>query len=195
METFSALLALCEGNPLVTATVDSPHKGQWLGALMYSLICACKQLSKQSRLRWFETPSRSLWRHSNENHAMKSELAHELYTENIWHVNIKDSVNGWRVITIKVTDMRYCNGLTCVFLADKMRGFFLGVVYPIRSVCLHTIFVEYDYPISAVCVDQVGGGDAIVRIVPDESGTTQPSSQPSVAIDFGRLVGEKKIIR
>ena len=32
METLPALLALCEGNPLVT-------KGQWRGALMFSLIC------------------------------------------------------------------------------------------------------------------------------------------------------------
>ena len=32
METFSALLALCAGN--------SSHKGQWRGALMFSLICA-----------------------------------------------------------------------------------------------------------------------------------------------------------
>ena len=31
METFSALLAICAGN--------SPHKGQWSGALMFSLIC------------------------------------------------------------------------------------------------------------------------------------------------------------
>ena len=34
METFSALLALCEGH-----SVDSPHKGQWHGALMFSLMC------------------------------------------------------------------------------------------------------------------------------------------------------------
>ena len=40
--------------------VNSPHKGQWRGALMFSLICA---LSKQSCGWWFETPSRSLWRH------------------------------------------------------------------------------------------------------------------------------------
>ena len=32
METFSALLAFCEGN--------SPHKSQWRGILMFSLICA-----------------------------------------------------------------------------------------------------------------------------------------------------------
>ena len=40
--------------------VDSPHKGQWRGAWIFSLIC---RLSKQSISRWFETPSRSLWRH------------------------------------------------------------------------------------------------------------------------------------
>ena len=41
--------------------VNSPRKGQWRGAFMFSLIC--KRLGKQSLYRWFETPSRSLWRH------------------------------------------------------------------------------------------------------------------------------------
>ena len=38
METSSALLALCAGNSPVP--VNSPHKGQWHGALMFSSICA-----------------------------------------------------------------------------------------------------------------------------------------------------------
>ena len=38
METFSALLALCVGNSPVP--VNSPHKGQWHGALILSLISA-----------------------------------------------------------------------------------------------------------------------------------------------------------
>ena len=38
METFSALLAICAGNS--PAPVNSPPKGQWRGALMFSLICA-----------------------------------------------------------------------------------------------------------------------------------------------------------
>ena len=38
METSSALLALCAGNSSVP--VNSTHKGQWRGALMFSLICA-----------------------------------------------------------------------------------------------------------------------------------------------------------
>ena len=46
--------------------VNSPHKGQWRGALMFSLICAWKKrLSKQLWGWWFETPSSSLWRHWN----------------------------------------------------------------------------------------------------------------------------------
>ena len=38
METHSALLALCAENSPVTG--EFPHKGQWRGALMFSLICA-----------------------------------------------------------------------------------------------------------------------------------------------------------
>ena len=37
METFSALLAICAGNSPVAG--EFPHKGQWRGALMSSLIC------------------------------------------------------------------------------------------------------------------------------------------------------------
>ena len=36
METFFALLAICAGNSPVP---NSPHKGQWRGALVFSLIC------------------------------------------------------------------------------------------------------------------------------------------------------------
>ena len=38
METFFALLALCVGNSPVTG--EFPHKGQWRGALIFSLIWA-----------------------------------------------------------------------------------------------------------------------------------------------------------
>ena len=38
METFSALLSLCEGNS--PAAGNSPHKGQWRGALVFSWIWA-----------------------------------------------------------------------------------------------------------------------------------------------------------
>ena len=46
--------------------VNSPHKGQWCGALMFSLICCLnKQLSKQWWDWWFEMPPCSLWHHCN----------------------------------------------------------------------------------------------------------------------------------
>ena len=38
METFSALPPICARNSAVPG--NSPHKGQWRGALMFSLICA-----------------------------------------------------------------------------------------------------------------------------------------------------------
>ena len=38
IETYSALLAICAGNSPVHG--EFPHKGQWRGALMFSLICA-----------------------------------------------------------------------------------------------------------------------------------------------------------
>ena len=40
MEAFSAFMALCECNPLVTG--GSPYKGQWRGDLMCSLIWASR---------------------------------------------------------------------------------------------------------------------------------------------------------
>ena len=45
--------------------VNSPHKGQLRGALMFSLICAWINGYKQSWGWWFETPSCLLWRHCN----------------------------------------------------------------------------------------------------------------------------------
>ena len=47
--------------------VDSPDKGQWRGALLSFYLRLNKLLVKQWRRRWFETPSRSLWRHCNVN--------------------------------------------------------------------------------------------------------------------------------
>ena len=49
--------------------VNSPHKGQWRGALTFSLICPWTNgWVKKSRRWWSETPLRSLWRHCNATH-------------------------------------------------------------------------------------------------------------------------------
>ena len=69
METFSTLLAFCAVNSPVLP-VNSPHKGQWRGALMFSLICACTNGCANNRdagdLRRHRAHY-SLWRHCNGN--------------------------------------------------------------------------------------------------------------------------------
>ena len=62
METFSALLALCEGNSPVTGEFPSQRPVTRRFDVLFDLN---KRLSKQSRHRWFKTPSRWSWRHCN----------------------------------------------------------------------------------------------------------------------------------
>ena len=45
--------------------VNSPYKSQWRGNLMFFELRPIQQLNKHWRRRWFETSSRSLWRHCN----------------------------------------------------------------------------------------------------------------------------------
>ena len=50
-------------------SMKSPHKGQWRGALMFSLICArINHWVNNHEACWFETLSLSLWRHCNVFH-------------------------------------------------------------------------------------------------------------------------------
>ena len=64
IETFSALLALCEGNSPGTGEFPS-QRPVTRGFDAFFALCLNKRLSKQSRRLWFETPLRSIWRHCN----------------------------------------------------------------------------------------------------------------------------------
>ena len=64
METFSALLALCAKNSPVTGEFPSQRPVTRSFGVFFDL-CLSKRLSKQSRRRWFQTPSSSLWCHCN----------------------------------------------------------------------------------------------------------------------------------
>ena len=64
IETFSALLALCAGNAPVTGEFPS-QRPVTRGFDIFLDLRLNKRLSKQSRRRWFEKPSRSLWRYCN----------------------------------------------------------------------------------------------------------------------------------
>ena len=64
METFSALLASCEGNPPVTGGFPSQGSVTRNFDVLFDLRLH-KRFSKQWRPWWFETPSLSLWRRDN----------------------------------------------------------------------------------------------------------------------------------
>ena len=61
LDTFSKLLALCEGNPLVTGGFPSQRPVTRNFGVFFDLC-----LSKQSRCWWFEMPSCTLWCHCND---------------------------------------------------------------------------------------------------------------------------------
>ena len=65
METFSALLALCAGNSSVTGEFPTQRPVTRSFDVSFDLRLN-KRLSKQSWVWWFETPSRSSWRHRND---------------------------------------------------------------------------------------------------------------------------------
>ena len=64
METFYALLALCRGNPPVSDGFPSQRPVARRFDVFFDQRLH-KKLNKQSRCGWFETPSRSIWRHCN----------------------------------------------------------------------------------------------------------------------------------
>ena len=64
METFSVLLALCEGNPPVTGGFLSQRPVMRSFDVFFDLSLN-KRLSKQPRCWWFELMSGSVWRHCN----------------------------------------------------------------------------------------------------------------------------------
>ena len=64
MEIFSALLSLCEGNPPVTGFPSQRPVTRSFYIVFFNQRLD-KRLVKQSKRRWFERLSRSLWRHCN----------------------------------------------------------------------------------------------------------------------------------
>ena len=66
METFSASLALCARKSPVTGEFPS-QRPVTRSFDVFLVLRLNKRLSKQSWGWWFETPSRSLWRHRNVN--------------------------------------------------------------------------------------------------------------------------------
>ena len=85
-KTFSALLAFCAGNSPITGEFPAQRPVTMSFGVFFDLRLN-KRLSKQSWGWWSETPSRSLWRHCNEemisesqqNKAQKMSIFHGMY--------------------------------------------------------------------------------------------------------------------
>ena len=75
-QTFSALLAFCAGNSPATGEFPSQRPVTRSFDVLFDL-CLNKRLSKQSWGWWFETPSRSLWRHCNVTRKVLTNPGHE----------------------------------------------------------------------------------------------------------------------
>ena len=95
METFSTLLALCAGNSPVTGEFPAQRPVTRSFDVFYDLRLN-KRLSKQSWGWWYETPSRSFWRHCNALCLRKRPLdpsAHGAATKSITVVFVKATIS------------------------------------------------------------------------------------------------------
>ena len=88
-ETFSALLTLCTGNSPVTGAFP-PQKPMTQRFDVFFDRRLNKLFSKQSRSRWFENPSRSLWRHCNDYVCVHEKTGH--VTMSITNGNVLNNI-------------------------------------------------------------------------------------------------------
>ena len=119
--------------------VDSPHKGQWRGALVLSLICAwTNRLSKQSRCQWFGTPSRSLRRHCNYYSLAINDLDYVLLISR--HLSKWRSRSGeiWRCF--KGQWHAYCCPHICIANPIEM-----SILWPVNQVYGHVCIIRNIY--------------------------------------------------
>ena len=115
------------------STVNSSHEGQWRGSLMGFYLCLNKRLSKQSGRRWIETPSRSLWRHCNDQQLTSKTLADvnslingkyvDNYVKHKWNVT-KAPIKRFHKNTLRIS-------LTCALV--KIRK---------KSLCFYNIHIS-----------------------------------------------------
>ena len=110
METFSALLALCAGNSPVNGEFPAQRPVTRSFDVFFDM-CLNKQLSKQSWGWWFETPSRPLWRHCNEDH-VQIEITSSLYQSNVQDMNTESKRKN---VTITMIAGHYTHEIRYVY--------------------------------------------------------------------------------
>ena len=105
METFSALLAICAGNSPVTGEFSAQMPVTQNFDVSFDLRLN-KRLSKHSWGWWFETPSRSLWRHCHDVETLRQRRAYLL--------KFITQHKGWCWNSSHIT---WSNSITCLMMS------------------------------------------------------------------------------
>ena len=142
METFSALLALCAGNSPVP--VNSPHKGQWRGALMFSLICA-----------WING-----WVNNREAGDLGRHRGH--YDVNVMGTSNNTSKSGGRKWKYGILDGMLMSNTICKLLIDYK--ILISVLFLCSGQVLYlNPVLEYDFPLSITRTTGIVDGSYIIH--------------------------------
>ena len=106
METFSALLARCADNSSVTGAFPS-KKPVTRSFAVFADLHLNKRLFKQFWGWWFETPSRSLWRHCNAGVKISTIFLPSVFANlcSTQYTHLSYSVNSWCIMTIHYCDV------------------------------------------------------------------------------------------
>ena len=109
METFSAVLALCEGDPSVTSGFLSQRPVTRSFDVFFDLRLN-KRLDKRLRRRWFEIPSRPLGRHCNVIYPFNNApLLKETHDENKANKRLNKRLRRWWFEIPSRSLGRHCN--------------------------------------------------------------------------------------
>ena len=98
MDTFSALLAICERNPPVTGGFPSQRPVTRNFDAIFDL-----RLNKQSRCRLFETPSHSVWRHCNDIYSRCNRALYEGVNHIMIWIILHAIIITWTFVCMKMT--------------------------------------------------------------------------------------------
>ena len=100
--------------------VNSPHEGQWRGALMFFFYLHLnKRSSKHSRGWWFEKLSRPLWRYwndkwKNENQVCVVVMMIHWIMFSGWKIAIFENSHVDLITNLKFVKMQHCRWMECI---------------------------------------------------------------------------------
>ena len=130
------------------STMDSPHKGQWRRALMFSLMCAWTKDWRNSEVTVTADAVMSIWRHCNDVTVMELHL-NPCLAEFFWEKNrwltarlqyLQCVSNEDTVILHKATEIKMYSNFLLSFNTEEVKVVEIiacdrqGSVYPVQSI-------------------------------------------------------------